>query len=317
MIRKVLFSTQKNEGPFLLEWVAYHRAIGFTDFVIVSNDCTDGSDELLDALAAAGIIRHIRQTVPQGVGPQFNARDIAMRERFFKPGAWVIWLDLDEFFVPDDRFKSMAPLTFWLQKAEVEALVLNWRIMGDSGQDGLPERFVSPAFQGSSRAAHVVNQTVKTFFKWSDKVQNLHLHRPLWNPDLPAPKVLLGNGKSADAGFIFDLHRNGSPESRVDYAGQRYVLGQINHYSIRTRALFSLKALRGRGAAALGGPLRHDQEFYDQNNTNDTTNDRILSRVAATDAMVARLMEVPAVAKAHHATIAHVQAQLKAMGKPF
>ncbi|GHC52859.1 glycosyltransferase family 2 protein [Neogemmobacter tilapiae] len=313
MIRKVLFSTQKNEGPFLLEWVAYHKAIGFTDLVIVSNDCSDGSDHLLDALAAAKVVHHIRQEVPAGVAPQFNARDIVLREQLFRAGDWVIWLDLDEFFVPDDRFKSMAPLTYWLQKAGAEALALNWRIMGDSGQVGLPERFVSRAFQGTSRAAHVVNQTVKTFFRWSEKVQNLHLHRPLWNPDLPAPKVLLGNGKPSDNSFIFELHRNGSPESRVDFAGQRYVLGQINHYSIRTRDLFQLKAQRGRGAAAANGPSRHNQEFYDQNNTNDTTNDRILARLPATDAMLARLLDLPGVAQAHQATVAHVLAQIRAL----
>ena len=40
-------TTQKNEGAFLLKWIAYHRLIGFTDIVILSNDCEDGSDEML------------------------------------------------------------------------------------------------------------------------------------------------------------------------------------------------------------------------------------------------------------------------------
>ena len=43
-------TTQKNEGAFLLEWIAYHKSIGFTDIVILSNDCEDGSDEMLDHL---------------------------------------------------------------------------------------------------------------------------------------------------------------------------------------------------------------------------------------------------------------------------
>lgn len=33
-----LFSAMKNEAPFLLEWVAYHKAIGFDRIVIYSND---------------------------------------------------------------------------------------------------------------------------------------------------------------------------------------------------------------------------------------------------------------------------------------
>ena len=33
--RIVLVSTMKNEGPYLLEWLAYHRAIGIEEFCSV------------------------------------------------------------------------------------------------------------------------------------------------------------------------------------------------------------------------------------------------------------------------------------------
>ncbi|MEY8840170.1 glycosyltransferase family 2 protein, partial [Cribrihabitans sp. XS_ASV171] len=46
----------KNEGPFLLEWIAFNRLLGVTDFLFYSNDCTDATDRLLDALAARGIV---------------------------------------------------------------------------------------------------------------------------------------------------------------------------------------------------------------------------------------------------------------------
>ena len=52
-------TTQKNEGAFLLEWIAYHKIIGFTDIVILSNDCEDGSDEMLDHLSKSGEIIHL------------------------------------------------------------------------------------------------------------------------------------------------------------------------------------------------------------------------------------------------------------------
>ncbi len=28
----------KNEAAFLVEWLAHHRAVGFTDFLVYSND---------------------------------------------------------------------------------------------------------------------------------------------------------------------------------------------------------------------------------------------------------------------------------------
>ena len=63
----------KNEGPFLLEWIAYNRLIGVTDFLIYSNDCADGSDRLLDALAERGVVHH-RPNPAKGRSLQMEAR---------------------------------------------------------------------------------------------------------------------------------------------------------------------------------------------------------------------------------------------------
>ena len=49
----------KNEGPFLLEWIAFNRLIGVTDFLFYSNDCSDATDRLLDALQVRGIVQHL------------------------------------------------------------------------------------------------------------------------------------------------------------------------------------------------------------------------------------------------------------------
>ena len=69
----VLVSAMRNEGPFVLEWLAYHRVIGVDQVVIVSNGSTDGSDELLTALAAAGELTFLRTTPARGVAPQSAA----------------------------------------------------------------------------------------------------------------------------------------------------------------------------------------------------------------------------------------------------
>ena len=48
---RLVISTMKDEAPYILEWIAHHRGIGFTDFLIYTNDCSDGTDLLLDRLA--------------------------------------------------------------------------------------------------------------------------------------------------------------------------------------------------------------------------------------------------------------------------
>ncbi|MEO0944249.1 MAG: FkbM family methyltransferase, partial [Pseudomonadota bacterium] len=44
----------KNEGPYLLEWLAYHRSIGIQGYIVFTNDCTDGTDLMLDRLDEMG-----------------------------------------------------------------------------------------------------------------------------------------------------------------------------------------------------------------------------------------------------------------------
>ncbi len=49
----------KNEGPFLIEWIAFNRVLGVSDFLFYSNDCTDATDTLLDKLAEQGVVTHL------------------------------------------------------------------------------------------------------------------------------------------------------------------------------------------------------------------------------------------------------------------
>ncbi len=46
-----LATSIKDEGPFLLEWIAHHKVAGFNRILIGYNDCTDGSEKLLRLLA--------------------------------------------------------------------------------------------------------------------------------------------------------------------------------------------------------------------------------------------------------------------------
>ena len=76
--RRLLVASVRDEGPWLLEWLAYHRAIGFDDIWVWSNDNTDGSDALLAALDARGIIRHRPNRVPPGSAPQLHAYNLTL-----------------------------------------------------------------------------------------------------------------------------------------------------------------------------------------------------------------------------------------------
>jgi Glycosyl transferase family 2 len=46
----------KSEAPYLLEWIAFHRAVGIETFFIADNGGHDGTSELLQRLESAGYI---------------------------------------------------------------------------------------------------------------------------------------------------------------------------------------------------------------------------------------------------------------------
>ena len=56
---RLVISTMKDEGPFILEWIAYYLSIGFTHFIVNSNDCSDGTDAILKRCEELGFLAHI------------------------------------------------------------------------------------------------------------------------------------------------------------------------------------------------------------------------------------------------------------------
>ena len=86
----------KNEGPFLLEWIAFHQCIGVTDFLFYSNDCDDGTDTLLDALAELGHLRHLPNPA-EGRNYQMEALKHAKTQDIVTEADWVWVADVDEF----------------------------------------------------------------------------------------------------------------------------------------------------------------------------------------------------------------------------
>ncbi|WP_366916825.1 glycosyltransferase family 2 protein [uncultured Nitratireductor sp.] len=91
----------KDEGPYLLEWIAYHRALGVSQFLIADNNSTDGTGDLLRALQSTGFVELLDYPETPGVPPQLPAYSELM-ERFGSEADWIAFIDADEFLLPDD-----------------------------------------------------------------------------------------------------------------------------------------------------------------------------------------------------------------------
>jgi hypothetical protein len=317
----VLVSAMRNEGPFVLEWLAYHRVIGIDRVVVASNGSTDGSDDLLAALAEIGAITFLRTAPGRGEAPQDAAVQAFEAEVGYRPGSWYLWLDADEFLNVHVGDRTAQALVAHLGGAE--ALMLNWRMFGSGGNDSFPGRHVSEDFVGASRLGFVANLETKPLFRVGEKfagfaANSIGLPRLVDGANVTVDDCLGGNAKPLDPRSPRTLPwLDRQPFSgRNNLSSRRefgWTLAQINHYSVRTPDHFQLKAARGRGMVATGPRrpnARHTPAYFDRFDRNEAEDRSILHWEAAVTAEIDRLLAIPAVATAKARVDALVEAAL-------
>jgi hypothetical protein len=242
-LRILAITTVKNEGAFLLEWLAHHRAAGFSDFLIYSNDCSDGTDAMLDRLAHLGWLEHCRNEGPHEQGPQWDMLRSAVKHPLTQVADWVAVIDVDEFVNVHLGARSVPDLLAALPDAD--AITLTWRLFGNGGAVSLRD---APVTQQFRRAAPATlgwpwrAQMFKTLFRGprSGPYSKLGVHRPRGlRPDSPAPRWFDGSGRALGPNFH-------SSKVFSDYTRDNYALVQLNHYPLGSIESYLVKADRGR-----------------------------------------------------------------------
>ena len=116
--RCCIVATARNEGVYLLDWIAYHKALGFEQIFLYTNDNTDRSDELLERLSLSGEIVWIDSRSAQGTRPQWKAYNHALR---ILPDIldydWALFIDLDEYLKSQMRTSFRRSLTTLLGRS--------------------------------------------------------------------------------------------------------------------------------------------------------------------------------------------------------
>lgn len=312
--RTAIVTTMKNEGPFILEWLAWHRAIGVDDFLIYTNDCTDGTDRMLDLLQHKGLVQHrdnpFRAT---GLKPQHAALQAAESEPVMQDCAWGICMDVDEFITVKLGDGRLPALFAAMQAAQPGAnmISLTWRLFGNADIDAYDDRFVTEQF--TRCAPEVIRKPhqawgFKTLFRNIDIYRKLGVHRPKGLvPDLwDRVKWLNGSGRPMPRAMF----RNGW-RSTLETYGYDWV--SLNHYAVRSAESFLVKRDRGRV-----NHVDRDQglNYWFRMNHNAEEDRAALMRAPLARAEFARLMADPDIAAAHHAAVAAHRtriAELRAM----
>ncbi|MDA8747550.1 glycosyltransferase family 2 protein [Litoreibacter sp.] len=265
--RYLILTCMKNEGPFILEWVAYHLSIGFDHMLIYTNDCEDGTDKILNRLERMGVVTHRDNTRGKGQRPAHQVRAFrkAPREQIYKDSDWVAVIDADEFINVHTGDRTISALTN--AAPDANCISLTWRLFGSGDQTFFNDGFVTEKLR---RAAplHCPSPMqawgMKTIHR-TDAVDIIGCHRPRTVPadDWPALGWVNGCGQPMPASY-----HTGNWRMTRETAG--YELAQVNHYAIRTRENYLMKAVRGRAYTPdmLGADYWHKMN---RNEEEDTT----------------------------------------------
>ncbi|KPD12494.1 glycosyltransferase family 2 protein [Phaeobacter sp. 11ANDIMAR09] len=271
-MRFLAILTVRNEGAFLLEWLAHHRAVGFTDFLVFSNDCQDGTDAILDRLDELGQLTHIRNDGPYGKGGiQFTAMKQADKHPLVKQADWILALDVDEFVNIKTGDGTLTDLLAALPEAD--AVTLTWRLFGNADTLRFEDGPITELFRRC--APEVIHwpwraSMFKTLYRNNGTYRKTGVHRPR---DAKDPEKVESfrwfDCTGRELGEAFKTRRLFS-----NYGRKNYDLAQLNHYPLGAMESYILKADRGRAVHSdhmLGTDYWVERNF---NTASDTSIDR-------------------------------------------
>lgn len=239
----VIVACMKNEGPFLLEWVAYHRSLGIDHFVIYTNDCDDGTDALLDRLSLQGFVTRVENSSFRGQSPQKFALEQALKLEIVREAEWLLHIDADEFINIRTGDGTWADLLEALP-AGVTNIAMTWRIFGSAGVRTYTDTPIIGQFRRCAPSylpkPHI-NWGFKTATRNIGAYAKLSCHRPNQLDVSQADKVIWVNGSGRLMPTSY--HQKGW---RSDVKTIGYDLVQLNHYALRSAESFLVKRQRGR-----------------------------------------------------------------------
>lgn len=232
-----VITTMKNEGAFLLEWVAHYKALGFDHILICTNDCADPTRRMVFRLQAMGLATHHATKPWPATSIQRSALKQATRHAIVQAAEWIFVCDADEFLVVKTGDGSARALINAASPG-TEVISAPWRIFGPGGRTGYDDVPVTRAFRlaqpssGPGRAAFAYG---KSLFRGLRDVGRIGIH-------LPLPRAGLGRDLRREA----PGGRPHVPQHHPMFVAADYSVAQVNHYALRSAESFLVKRDRGR-----------------------------------------------------------------------
>ncbi|MEO8530476.1 MAG: glycosyltransferase family 2 protein [Deltaproteobacteria bacterium] len=292
--------SMKDEGPYIVEWVSWYRMLGFSNILVLTNDCTDHSVELLDALARVGWLTHVAVDVPAGEFPTPFKLAVAKQHRLVTGATWSFLCDVDEFLV----LKGVSLAELLPADADFIGMSINWRVFGTGGVQAWSDGLTHRQFLRSGGAAHPTGRWVKSAFRHAQWWKRLGVHAPVkWSGPVPA-RWVSSSGRDLRG---FELAGGTYRMTERDEIDQS--VAQVNHYMMRSAESFALKQ---GSMSPVTGKDRYGSRFVTNFDRNEVEDLSAMVHADAFDAVHAEAMALPDVARLHHLCCADYLARLAA-----
>lgn len=192
----------KDAAAYLVEWIEFHRLVGFEHFYLYDHASTDDSRSVLEPYLAAGLVT--LRSWPAKESQIACVEDCIASCR--SSTRWLALLDDDEFLFPAEG-SSMAEALRGFE--EFACVVVPWLMFGNSGHRTPPDGLVTENFTRRARAIHSLHKCIVD----PARVERVHVvHR-----------------FDLEHGFISVNEKGGAEptEKSVDPTADRF---RLNHY---------------------------------------------------------------------------------------
>ncbi|UTL89486.1 glycosyltransferase family 2 protein [Pseudomonas fluorescens] len=132
--RSCIVATARNEGVYIIEWIAYHLRLGIDKIFLYTNNNQDGSLGLLRALHEHGFI----ELIESDVGPGGNAQVKAYTHSILASAdvnrfEWCAFIDVDEYISYDSsKFSSFNDYLEWVGGTGADVVALSWILVANT-----------------------------------------------------------------------------------------------------------------------------------------------------------------------------------------
>ena len=304
--RVTAVSMMKDEGPFLIEWVAHHLAIGFTDLVVYTNDCSDGTDDMLIRLEELGLVHHRRNDIPDGLKPQPSALNYAQAEPIVQQSDWVMVFDADEFLSIRYGDGTIDGLISAAKDRGANGIVVTWRIFGSGGIVEWSRAPVTEQYLMAAPTTWNKGWGVKTLFTFDADYWKLGIHRPKIKNrhiDTPFPDTvhwLNGSGLPMEDYFKFRGWRSITRTVGYDWV-------QLNHYAVKSVDSYAIRKMRGN---VNNKKDKYNSDYWSLQDRNEVRDETMLRYSDERNRIIDILLGDPVLARLHDAAVERAEARL-------